>query len=359
MKPESKRVSKTHTYAHGSNSKLKKNCFDFTKLSKALNAAQEKGSVGAVVDNINDASSPSANTIYDFSKLLEVVHGIQDEKKNRWESERSLIINNEPRIKEFPKLTQCFDWTALTAAVYDAKEKGTVGEVVGNINDASSSPSSANSTYDFSELLEVVHGIQEEKKNKYHTNRATSHTTCGIAFNARKIAETTIFVWSKEFNWVNQFEASQGLFLDLVVQIMSKPRVSELFATTGWFIWSHHSKTRLQENSLPLRKIGDEACKFLQLFLASRDKSRTIKQSRSRKWLPPKPGEYKLNFNGAMFTEGEDTDLRIVVRNSAGQILASMAEKIKKTTFNGMLGDASSEKGCDFCKRTWFTAGSL
>ena len=55
-------------------------------------------------------------------------------------------------------------------------------------------------------------------------------------------------VWSKEFNWVNQFEASQGLFLDLVAQIMSKPRVSELFATTAWFIWSHRNKTRLQEN---------------------------------------------------------------------------------------------------------------
>lgn len=59
MKPESKRVSKTHTYAHGINSRnsklKKKNCFDFTKLSEALNAAQEKGTVGAVVDNVNNA----------------------------------------------------------------------------------------------------------------------------------------------------------------------------------------------------------------------------------------------------------------------------------------------------------------
>lgn len=39
--------------------------------------------------------------------------------------------------------------------------------------------------------------------------------------------------------------------------------------------------------------------------------------------MPPKPGEYKLNFDGAMFTEGEDDGLGIVVRNAAGQILAS------------------------------------
>lgn len=34
-----------------------------------MNAAQEKGTVGAVVDNSNDASTASANSIYDFSKL--------------------------------------------------------------------------------------------------------------------------------------------------------------------------------------------------------------------------------------------------------------------------------------------------
>lgn len=93
MKPESKIASKTHTYSNGINSsnfKLKKtaSCFDFTKLSEALNGAQEKGTVGEVVDNINDASSSSssANSTYDFSKLLEVVHGIQEKKKSKYQT---------------------------------------------------------------------------------------------------------------------------------------------------------------------------------------------------------------------------------------------------------------------------------
>lgn len=93
MKPESKIASKTHTYSNGINSsnfKLKKtaSCFDFTKLSEALNVAQEKGTVGEVVDNINDASSSSssANSTYDFSKLLEVVHGIQEKKKSKYQT---------------------------------------------------------------------------------------------------------------------------------------------------------------------------------------------------------------------------------------------------------------------------------
>nr|POE52706.1 hypothetical protein CFP56_17659 [Quercus suber] len=96
MKAESKIASKTHTYSNGINSsnfKLKKmaSCFDFTKLSEALNVAQEKGTVGEVVDNINDAtssSSSSANSTYDFSKLLEVVHGIQEKKKSNHQTNR-------------------------------------------------------------------------------------------------------------------------------------------------------------------------------------------------------------------------------------------------------------------------------
>ena len=98
---------------------------------------------------------------------------------------------------------------------------------------------------------------------------------------------------------------------------MSKPRVRELFATMAWYIWSHRNKTRLQENSLPLSRIGDEACKYLQHFQAYHDKPRTIKQIWRRRWLLPKLGENKINFDGAMFTEGEDAGLGIVVRNSA------------------------------------------
>lgn len=101
----------------------------------------------------------------------------------------------------------------------------------------------------------------------------TMHALCGCVAAKQ--------VWSKEFNCVNQFEASQGSFLDLVARVMSKPRVPEKFVTAAWFIWSHRNKTRLQENSLPLSRIGDEACKFLQLFQASRDKPRTIKHLRS------------------------------------------------------------------------------
>lgn len=100
MKPESKRVPKTHTYSHGinsTNSKLEKtaSCFDLSKLLEALNVAQEEVTIGAVVDiSINASSSSNAinnaanqegttSSTYDLSKLSEALHVIQEEKQNQ------------------------------------------------------------------------------------------------------------------------------------------------------------------------------------------------------------------------------------------------------------------------------------
>lgn len=51
---------------------------------------------------------------------------------------------------------------------------------------------------------------------------------------------------------------------------------------------------------------------------------------RQRNWQPPNPGEYKTNFDGAMFTESDEAGLGVVVRDSNGLVVAAMEEKIKQ-----------------------------
>nr|POE56995.1 hypothetical protein CFP56_45526 [Quercus suber] len=104
-------------------------------------------------------------------------------------------------------------------------------------------------------------------------------------------------VWDRDFHWANQFEAAQGSFQDLVVLVMTKPRIREVFATTAWFIWSHRKKTRLQERTVPLSGIRESVSSFMQL---------------------------------AMFTESEEAGLGVVERDSNGLVVAAMAEKIKQ-----------------------------
>lgn len=73
-------------------------------------------------------------------------------------------------------------------------------------------------------------------------------------------------VWCKDFSWVNRFMVAHVTISDLVDRLISKPRVTELFATTTWFICTHRNKTRLMEKTLPLGSIAEAAKNFLQQF---------------------------------------------------------------------------------------------
>ena len=47
------------------------------------------------------------------------------------------------------------------------------------------------------------------------------------------------------------------------------------------------------------------------------------------KWEPPPPQLLKINFDGAVFADTEEAGVGVVVRDSQGKVIASLAEKIK------------------------------
>lgn len=46
------------------------------------------------------------------------------------------------------------------------------------------------------------------------------------------------------------------------------------------------------------------------------------------KWSPPPPGMYKTNFDGAVFEDSSEAGIGMVIQNSAGEVMASLSEKI-------------------------------
>nr|POE69609.1 hypothetical protein CFP56_14414 [Quercus suber] len=124
-----------------------------------------------------------------------------------------------------------------------------------------------------------------------------------------------------DFNCVNQFEAAQGSFQDLVAKVLSKPRTREVFSTAVWFVWAHRNKSRLNEKTLPLNGIRDAVGNFLQLFRSCHEPPVSNKMMRRHKWTPLNPGDYKVNFHGAMFNKSDDAGAGIVVRDSRGLVV--------------------------------------
>ena len=165
--------------------------------------------------------------------------------------------------------------------------------------------------------------------------------------------------WDRDFNWVNQFEAAQGSFQDLVAKVLSKPRMREVFATTAWFIWAHRNKSRLNEKTLPLSGIRDAVSNFLQLFRSCREPPVSNKVMRRRKWTPPNPGDYKVNFDGAMFNESDEAGVGIVVRTLKRISCGGNGGKNHQTAFCEVSGVAGSKARGDFCKRNWVTTVPL
>lgn len=81
---------------------------------------------------------------------------------------------------------------------------------------------------------------------------------------------------------------------------------------------------------MPLEKITGFAKDYLQsftdLFSSTSIRHRQVVQ----KWSPPIQDTVKTNFDGAWFTESDDACIGVVLRNSEGEVMATMSEKMLK-----------------------------
>ena len=94
------------------------------------------------------------------------------------------------------------------------------------------------------------------------------------------------------------------------------------------FMWNRRNKCRVKEAVAPLGKLSDLAKQHLQEFQDQHGKSVNKQPPKQSVWRPPDPSTLKTNFVGVVFEELGAADIKVVVRNSSGEIMVALSEII-------------------------------
>ena len=52
--------------------------------------------------------------------------------------------------------------------------------------------------------------------------------------------------------------------------------------------------------------------------------------TKETKWCPPIPSSYKVNVDGAFFTKWKQVGIGVVIRDSAGEVVAALSQKLAR-----------------------------
>ena len=86
---------------------------------------------------------------------------------------------------------------------------------------------------------------------------------------------------------------------------------------------------RMKQSVWPLHEVGDRAKgRVLEFFDANKPEARPRVHSPPTRWVPPENGLYKVNYDAAIFDSLGYAGLGVVIRDSTGQIIAALSQKI-------------------------------
>ena len=79
----------------------------------------------------------------------------------------------------------------------------------------------------------------------------------------------------------------------------------DLLAVIMWLIWGRRNAARLDESILEYHQIRTKVEVYLLDFKIAQKDDRRVAAATTRvpRWIPPIPNHFKINFDGAVFSE--------------------------------------------------------
>ena len=125
----------------------------------------------------------------------------------------------------------------------------------------------------------------------------------------------------------DRFASFRDLFQGILLH--KSPKFAELFAFIAWSIWFNRNAQRVGSSTIPISKIHRDAVERLQEFQMLQDiPLPSPKVVHPAHWLLPLLHQYKANCDGAVFRDINSAGLGVVIRDSAGLVIATLSERI-------------------------------
>nr|XP_023897448.1 uncharacterized protein LOC112009346 [Quercus suber] len=93
-------------------------------------------------------------------------------------------------------------------------------------------------------------------------------------------------------------------------------------------IWKRRNDIRVGKRGESLPNLVQQAQTRLQNFLLHNSAATTSTGQPPTQWQPPAHQQYKINFDGALFKDENQAGLGVVIRDSKGQVMVSLAQRI-------------------------------
>ena len=184
----------------------------------------------------------------------------------------------------------------------------------------------------------ACHNILATKENlmKRHITTDDKCDECGKEFES--ICHLFWFCDKAKEVWANTklvfpFQIGQTWsFVDVVWQIVRcdsvSPSLLEKVAAICWGVWKNRCEVRHGGHHRSSSDIARSSLVLLEEFQVANELSASPIAKDNIKWSPPALGRYKLNVDGAVFSQFKATGMGMVIRDDAGQVVAAMNKKI-------------------------------
>lgn len=103
----------------------------------------------------------------------------------------------------------------------------------------------------------------------------------------------------------------------------------QLFLATCWCLWNNRNSIIFENKSRSVEEVVSFAVKYVSDYDQAQQSSHLpTAQVRLPRWVVPREGVFKLNFDGSVTKAQASAGVGIIIRDCHGAVIASMVERI-------------------------------